>query len=865
MKELNRLIEILNTKFIEIEKKHFEIWKNIYLEMKEIEQAKQKNNLIEKVIEVFKTSKRGKRSLVEQEILSKYLVTIACVPKLNSSDLKKLSNEVDWVDCSGRSLIFLQGDFGACFYMIAQGSVDLYLETSKDKEMINCRKFGDFRGKSILPEDCNELGKKITTLTEGKGFGEYAILSKTHKFRGATAVASEDRSLLLVVLEDTYNQIFRKHHFRQAQMASATALLKDIPAFNWYSYSKMSQIAYNLKSQTYSGRAIIVRAGQPLTHILLIHTGSIKAVHTSYQVPSTNTITTTTTSPTRKLENINNNSNNNNSNDSQSRISSSIKQAHTPLYVRELGRGQIIGESEVLRGLDVFEMTYQASGNCEVFELSRAHFEEVLQASRLSLHESEEEGKKQSTTKLHDLHKLSLQFQSLHSPQSSPRRDQTDNKPTYFRTYINHDSPRVPLNRPTPSKPPTMTSTYEDIKNAALSREVEHFEKVERVRKVMMDMKTGASSLDEEESSGGGGGGEYELSFRTSPISFPSTISNQFSSSLVSTNGYTTKSKMSSSIMSHHTKSSPRKSKNVNSTQNILNNYEIVEDLKAILPLFSGSLTNNNNNSPSKFMTPKSPGRISPTPITTPASSIIQKTTPNIHSSTISSQNSPFTPNNISYNMSSLHSVSNNLTKEFMDPKSSPIMSINRPLILTSTIPNYCPPSNAIIEQYHKTIGRSELLNSTSLFQSGDQSSSIHLQNRSISSPNDKTYQTNFTIESPKLLPRPPRQSLDEYMVSEPKTEDELIYEQEINKHKTGTVLKNNPFETLGLPITNVFKSNTNNNNSTQNNNSIIVESINSPSQLKPQPPNTEIPSKGNYFAYNRRPVQIISQTSRIE
>lgn len=204
MRQLHRLIDLINEKFIALEREYFTIWKAVCGQLKEAEQEQQKNSLIHKVIEVLKTSKRGKRSLVEEEILSKYLVTIACVPKLTAAELKKLSNEVDWIDCSGRTLIFLQGDYGNCFYMIAQGNIDLFLETSKDKEMANCRKFGDLRGKMIQSDDCDELGKKITTLSEGKGFGEYAILSKTHKFRGATAVTTDQRSLLLVVLEETY-------------------------------------------------------------------------------------------------------------------------------------------------------------------------------------------------------------------------------------------------------------------------------------------------------------------------------------------------------------------------------------------------------------------------------------------------------------------------------------------------------------------------------------------------------------------------------------------------------------------------------------------------------------------------------------
>jgi CRP-like cAMP-binding protein len=204
MRQLHRLVEIIDANFCAVSRECFARWKEVYVQWKESQAELQKNSLIEKVIEVLKTSKRGKRSIVEVEILSKFLVSIACVPKLTAAELKKLSNEVDWVDCTEQTLIFLQGDYGACFYMIAQGSIDLYLETSKDKEMTNCRSFGDLRGRRIQSEDCNQLGKKITSLAEGKGFGEYAILSKTHKFRGATAVTSEERALLLVVFESTY-------------------------------------------------------------------------------------------------------------------------------------------------------------------------------------------------------------------------------------------------------------------------------------------------------------------------------------------------------------------------------------------------------------------------------------------------------------------------------------------------------------------------------------------------------------------------------------------------------------------------------------------------------------------------------------
>ena len=70
---------------------------------------------------------------------------MSCVPKLTSTEYEKMANELDWVAQETASVIFLQGDYGSCFYIIAQGAVDLFLEPSKEKEMHNCRQYGIYR------------------------------------------------------------------------------------------------------------------------------------------------------------------------------------------------------------------------------------------------------------------------------------------------------------------------------------------------------------------------------------------------------------------------------------------------------------------------------------------------------------------------------------------------------------------------------------------------------------------------------------------------------------------------------------------------------------------------------------------------
>lgn len=47
------------------------------------------------------------------------------------------------------------------------------------------------------------LGENVANLSAGAGFGEYALLSLSHRYRGASAVVASN-SLLVVVPESCY-------------------------------------------------------------------------------------------------------------------------------------------------------------------------------------------------------------------------------------------------------------------------------------------------------------------------------------------------------------------------------------------------------------------------------------------------------------------------------------------------------------------------------------------------------------------------------------------------------------------------------------------------------------------------------------
>ncbi len=143
----------------------FSVWLDVTAQLRKIKAEIEQR---EKVVDILKNSTRGQRTTVEKETLRRFVLSnLSCVPKTVSfSEMDQLCNELDWIPLIGRSILFLQGDFGNIYYMIAHGSVGLYLEPSKDREMTIAREFGSQRAQLFTgtDEDLKRLGNNIFNL-----------------------------------------------------------------------------------------------------------------------------------------------------------------------------------------------------------------------------------------------------------------------------------------------------------------------------------------------------------------------------------------------------------------------------------------------------------------------------------------------------------------------------------------------------------------------------------------------------------------------------------------------------------------------------------------------------------------------------
>jgi CRP-like cAMP-binding protein len=212
----------------------------------------------------------------------------------------------------------------------------------------------------------------ITCSQQGSGFGEYAILATSNKIRSCAAVALDEGTMMLVMHADTYNTVLRQHHYRQKQLSSATALLQELPLFKHHNYSKVASIAYTMRSQTYSNQTLIISYGDFINNVMLIASGQVKV----YAAP------VSASDAPGGADSGGGSASNKEHPLGKGTVAKLLQKRIPKLAIALLGRGQIIGEMEIQKGLRSFQMTYEASASStEILEMPATVFKECFNAS----------------------------------------------------------------------------------------------------------------------------------------------------------------------------------------------------------------------------------------------------------------------------------------------------------------------------------------------------------------------------------------------------------------------------------------------------------------------------------------------------
>ncbi|PGH14038.1 cAMP-dependent protein kinase regulatory subunit [Helicocarpus griseus UAMH5409] len=152
--------------------------------------------------------------------------------------------------------VITQGDAGDFFYIVEEGSFDIYINPSG----------------SVEPGS-DGMGTKVNTIGPGGSFGELALMYNAP--RAATVVSTEPKSTLWALDRVTFRRILMDSAFQRRRMYEA--FLEEVPLLSTLKPYERSKIADALDTVKHSAGSIIIKEGDPGNTFYLLESGEAEA------------------------------------------------------------------------------------------------------------------------------------------------------------------------------------------------------------------------------------------------------------------------------------------------------------------------------------------------------------------------------------------------------------------------------------------------------------------------------------------------------------------------------------------------------------------------------------------------------------
>ncbi|CAF0733690.1 unnamed protein product [Didymodactylos carnosus] len=198
---------------------------------------------------------------------------------------QKISDEVIHEICKSITLerrrpwevVIRQGEVGDKFYIILQGSVNIY-RLDDDAKPTTADTTSATIDPSVIADDekreeviSNYFGNYIVTLGAGFDFGERALI--TDEPRSATVITATSTDLL-VVERDVFNRTLKSAHEKELQ--EKTEFINKCPFFSTWNPRMKRLVSLNLERGHFSYDSLLFKQGERADAVYFIWSGEVK-------------------------------------------------------------------------------------------------------------------------------------------------------------------------------------------------------------------------------------------------------------------------------------------------------------------------------------------------------------------------------------------------------------------------------------------------------------------------------------------------------------------------------------------------------------------------------------------------------------
>ena len=203
-------------------------------------------------------------------------------------------------------LVFEQGDFPDCYYVVLRGSVSIYRRQESKESLKQKQKILQ------VEEDFDKMkpnrtiyGRFLVSLIQGAGFGELSFNENgIHSKRNATVISegslgqarvetettkndglsqeetnASNVAVLLLIPEQTYMRVLYTKHSSKHQTKDKISFLRKCILFQDWSYDDLVKISFAMRKRKYAKGSVISNQGDRFDKIFMISNGSIHISH----------------------------------------------------------------------------------------------------------------------------------------------------------------------------------------------------------------------------------------------------------------------------------------------------------------------------------------------------------------------------------------------------------------------------------------------------------------------------------------------------------------------------------------------------------------------------------------------------------